>query len=176
MGHSLTGLIIILSQHRVARRFWLFLLAVLFFAMAPDIDFLFGFLAGDMNLYHHQATHSLFFVIVVGLAGGLLWGVKWPDERWRAIASFIAAGSSHLLLDAFSIDTSVPFGMQILWPAWKGYWMSPVSIFSDVQRSAAGKDFFISLFNRHNWHTVRFEMIVLVPVTLLIFCWKMKRK
>jgi hypothetical protein len=40
---------------------WLFVF-ILLCANVPDVDFLFGFAAGNPNLYHHMWTHSLAFL------------------------------------------------------------------------------------------------------------------
>ncbi len=166
IGHALAGAILFSAQKR---RGVLFLLLVSFFALLPDIDFLFGFIVGDANRYHHLFTHSFVFVILAGLVGGLVYA-KWKKESaMKSSAFFISAGTSHVLLDILALDKREPFGCPLWWPFSNEFVISPVLIFSDVSRVSDSKYFFQSLFNAHNLRTVTIEIAVLLPLVLVAF-------
>jgi membrane-bound metal-dependent hydrolase YbcI (DUF457 family) len=161
IGHIAAGALLFAAGKHSWRRQAGLALAVLFFALLPDIDLVPGLLlAGNANAWHHQATHSLVFVVFAGWSGGLLMG-----EKGRYTPLFITAGMLHLGLDLLARDTSAPFGAPLFWPFWSGYIISPLQIFSDVHRSGEAASFLPSLFNGHNMRTVGIELSVLTP------CW-----
>jgi hypothetical protein len=168
-GHIASGLLIFATGGRPWRKQAGLLLVLLFFALLPDIDLAFGLvLAGNANAYHHQATHSILFVLAAGWIGG----VFFPGKGHTRL--FIAAGLVHLGLDILAKDTSAPFGAPLLWPFWSGYIISPLQIFSDVHRSGEAASFIPSLFNRHNFWTVLIETALLAPLGLLLY-WRKRR-
>jgi hypothetical protein len=169
IGHIASGALLFAAGARSWRRQAGLALAVLFFALLPDIDLAFGLLlAGNANAMHHQATHSILFVLAAGWIGGLLL----PGRRHTLL--FIAAGLVHLGLDILAIDTSAPFGAPLFWPFWSGYIISPLQIFSDVHRSGEAASFFPSLFNRHNLMTVFIEAALFAPLGMLLY-WRKRR-
>lgn len=161
IGHIATGALLFAAGERSWRRHSLLAAAVLLFALLPDIDLLVGLLlAGNANAWHHQATHSLLFVVAAGACGGWMLG-----EKGRYAPLLIAAGMLHLGLDLLAKDTTAPFGAPLFWPFWSGYLISPLQIFSDVHRSGEAASFLPSLFNVHNLRTIGIEMLVMLP------CW-----
>ena len=115
----------------------LFLLGLcLFLANLPDFDFIPGFLCGEPGRFHHGPSHSL----VVALLGALIF-YRFAGHRLKGISKRRVLGCclfsllSHPILDYFSADTSKPFGVPLFWPFDTGYYMSPVSLFRDVQRN-----------------------------------------
>lgn len=168
IAHTIAGLSIAgLSRRQFAGQNWRFWLVSALAANAPDVDFLFGFIVGNPNKYHHQFTHSITF----GLLLGFLLPLLFSRQNWRqwlkmGIYFFILI-SSHLGLDFVTKDTSAPYGEMLLWPVTGQYYISPIVIFSDVHRASTAGDFFSSLFNQHNLRTVILEFIILVPVGLL---------
>ncbi len=158
----------LLNGYRIPLRQWRLILATLIFTILPDFDLLLGYVAGNPNQYHHQATHTLIFVVGAGLLGGWLWGMIRREERKQALWLFVLAGMAHLLLDTLSVDSFEPYGVPLFWPFWSEYLRSPIPIFSDVYRSSDARDFFASLFNRHNLYTVLLEVVILLPVTLMV--------
>lgn len=175
IGHTLSG-ILLLSYFRISIKQMGLILMVIFFALLPDIDLAFGYVAGNPNLYHHMATHSLLFVVAAGIGGGLLWGWFQPAEKKWAVILFTGAGVLHLLLDMLSVDTSVPYGMPLFWPFWSDYYIAPVAVFSDVYRSSDSRDFFVSLYNRHNLYAILLEIGILSPILLVMFWLRRKSK
>ncbi|MBN2412343.1 metal-dependent hydrolase [candidate division KSB1 bacterium] len=167
IGHALGGFIVYAAGQK--RFFDIKLLtATVVFAVLPDIDFLFGFVVGKPNLYHHGFTHSFVFVICIGVAGAWLLTLKNRKQFRLYTLMFIGAGVSHLTFDLMTVDGTAPFGAPVLWPFTNKYFIFPVRIFMDVHRAADSARFFISLFNPHNLKTVVREILMLAPVFFFI--------
>lgn len=176
IGHALGGAIVYSFSDADKKKKWLVALLVIFFAELPDIDFLFGFFVGNPNKYHHQFTHSFFFVILAGLIGAWLCR-KTKLMQFRASAVlFIAAGFSHILLDFLAVDTSAPFGEPVFWPFWNKFFISPFQIFSDVHRASDSGLFFKSMLNLHNLKTIILEIGILTPIAIIIELVKRSKK
>jgi len=131
----------------------LFLLGLcLFLANLPDLDFIPGFLCGEIGRFHHGPSHSL----VVGLVGALIFyqfACYWLTgiSKKRIFGCCLVSLLSHPILDYFSADTSDPFGVPLFWPFNAEYYMSPVSLFRDVQRNQDTLGtFFSTIINTNN--------------------------
>jgi len=77
VGHTLAGLCgFMVAKNRVAprRREWVLFVSVVI-ALMPDLDFLPGYLLGDLGSFHHQATHSITAAVVVGF-----WWAVWQSR------------------------------------------------------------------------------------------------
>ena len=172
IGHSLAGYAIYSSVE--ARQNWRTIILFVLVAILPDIDFLPGFIVGSPNKYHHQFTHSLGFAVIVGLLSSGFLSIKGNKQFWRNFWIFSGLIFSHVVLDFFTLDTSVPYGEQLLWPFTTEYYLAPVWLFRDVDR-VSSSDFFIkSLFIQHNLWTVVVECAVLLPVIGVIHILKKK--
>jgi membrane-bound metal-dependent hydrolase YbcI (DUF457 family) len=149
------------------------LISMIIFSNLPDVDYLFGTIKGNPNLYHHLWTHSIVFGIFVGF---MYWFFKKSASYWAGlIVSCLMF--SHILLDYFTLDTNPPFGIQLFWPISKTYFISPVSIFRDVSKASANKLFIQSLFCWHNLKTVLVELVLLGPIGLAFWIFqKMKSR
>lgn len=176
IGHSLVTTAIFSGVNRKKLKLnWFDYLIFLFIGIFPDLDFIPGLILGEPSRFHHQFSHSLFFGIIIGTMTGLLYS-KWKRESWLKYALvFTGVYFSHLVADFFALDTSFPYGSQLFWPFWQGYVISPVSIFSDVYRSSNSADFFISLFNWHNFKTVIIELIICIPLVLIMYFKNVRR-
>src|SRR5215467_14148307 len=98
VGHSLAGTAIeLLGRGPNIRRQWPWLLLLIALANLPDIDFAFGYLAGDPTAYHWGPTHSLMATFLVGGAVGIVAGAL-SGEYASAIGLSFAAYGSHILL------------------------------------------------------------------------------
>ncbi len=133
-------------------------------ANLPDVDFLLGIPTGNPARYHHGWTHSLGLVLIVMFLSGLisLGFKKRLDWTWILFSGLIVL--SHLVLDYFTIDLRAPFGLQFFWPVNKAYFISPVVIFQDVQKSATNATFIPSLFSKHNGLTILIEILIVGPL------------
>ncbi len=137
-----------------------------FFALFPDLDFIPGYLKGNPNLYHHGISHSLGFGLLVALAFGWTFS-KYLGSVWKGSLFLFTLYASHLLLDFLTVDTRLPIGEPLFWPVWNRYVLSPVLVFSDVQKSSQSETFFRSLFVTHNVVGMVKEFLILLPFVLL---------
>jgi inner membrane protein len=108
--------------------------AALFMLMGnlPDLDFLVGFVFGRPGMFHRGVSHTVLAAVAFGIAAGVY-------GQWRGYGRFgataLACGAaylSHLVLDAVTIDHRPPFGAQFFWPLSSEYYISPVTIFSEI--------------------------------------------
>lgn len=143
-------------------------------ANLPDADYFFGFVQGLPNLYHRQFTHSMGFAIAVGMLSGLLF--LWRGHRfWPMFALSSLAIYSHVVLDFFGLDTSAPHGVVALWPLSDAYFMSPVSIFSNLEKGETIPSMIEATFKMHNILAVVREVGIFV-LLLALQNWYMKNR
>lgn len=135
-------------------------------ANIPDLDFIPGILVGKANKYHHGISHSLIFSFIAGL---VLVSVvhryfrEIPAKRFYIF--FLVTVVSHPLLDLLSLDTSIPYGVPLLWPAQDEYIISSLSFFRDVTRSDhSNLLFFTSLLNSNNLFELYIEFIISISM------------
>lgn len=168
IGHSIAGLAISCGAGlKLTAKNYDIIIASFFAANAPDLDFLFGYLSGNPNKYHHQFTHSIFFALLMGLGLALLLIRKESHRFVKLAIYFFVLNFVHLGLDFVTLDTSAPFGEMLLWPVSNSYYISPYVIFSDVQRASTSGDFFISLFSKHNFITILIELGLTIPILVI---------
>jgi len=171
IGHALGGIVVYATGEKSQFDIKLFL-ATLFFAVIPDIDFLFGFVVGKPNLYHHGFTHSFVFVICIGVAGAWLLSLKNRKMFRFYTIMFISSGVSHLIFDLLTIDGTAPLGAPVLWPFTNDYFIFPFLVFLDVHRADNSAQFIQSMLNMHNLRTVMQEIFIITPVILFILWFK----
>lgn len=100
-----------LGRRRVSPRL---LLAIAFFAVAPDLDGI-GFYLGVPYaswLGHRGFSHSIVFALLCGLFGAGLAPWLRASRLWAGGLAFLAV-ASHIALDAL---TSGGLGVAVLWP------------------------------------------------------------
>jgi membrane-bound metal-dependent hydrolase YbcI (DUF457 family) len=148
LAHALTGVALYagLAPPGAPARDWRPWALAAFAAVAADLDFLPGLLAGHPSRYHHWATHSLvavlaFTALVAPRATAALGALP------RRAAILGAAYGSHLVLDFLAVDRTVPQGIPLLWPLSDAVFISPVPIFTDIHHGASWQAFV-------NWHNV----------------------
>lgn len=161
-------------QHKGARLF--VLLALVLVSSLPDVDFLVGWVAGDVNLYHHQVTHSIGFCLptagILAVTTNRAWRIG--VGRWAVVHGVLLG--MHLLLDALTADTRAPYGQPLFWPLWGGYVQFPFTLFLDVRRAGARTEFFQSLLSAHNLKAVAWEILLLGPLMALAGRWRKSLK
>lgn len=145
---------------------WADALFFIFLANLPDADFLPGFLLGFPNLYHHDIFHSLGAALAVTAVIGWIFCLK-KRHSWRIFALVFLLFYSHLLLDFFTRDFTAPYGLPLLWPFSKNYYIAAHPIFINITRSAHSANFFSSLFSRHNLKAALLEIILLGGLAIL---------
>lgn len=169
IGHSLAGFIITGKPRQNSRLSALLAaVGVIGATNLPDIDFIFGYVRGNPNQYHHQWTHSLGFALLVSLLVLCTWRIV--KKQWNLRLGFLTfmLVVSHLVIDLFTMDRSAPFGMQLLWPFNDRYYIGRPAIFMDVMKASTQKAFVPSLFCYHNLKTVMRECCLLIPAGFLL--------
>ena len=168
VAHSLAGLAVAHLALRSGsnpqsgreRVFWTGALIVA--ANAADFDFLPGLLIGDVNAFHHKATHTLIAAVVFGLAaGGMAAFSRVKGARrmgWIMGASYL----THLLLDYLTRGTREPYGMRLMWPFSQARFLAPFHLFLDIRRDSGAIAFLPSLVQMHNARAVFIEVMVIV--------------
>jgi len=143
-------------------------------ANLPDVDYFFGIMQGLPNLYHRHFTHSFGFSLLVGAACGLFF--QWRGHRfWPMFSLSSAACASHVLLDFLGLDTSTPHGVIAFWPFSDAYYMSPVSVFSNLKKGETVADLVKAIINLHNILALIRE-IVIFTLLLALQNWFMKNR
>ena len=175
IGHSLAGIAVFFHKKRFNINIRLILMTLILANLA-DLDFIFGWVSGDPNQYHHQWTHSLFFMFSIAI---IVCAGRWLLSRPHYFKSGIYVGAvlgSHVLLDFFTKDRSFPYGMQLFWPVSNEFFISPLTVFDDVNKASSNTDFIPSLFCRHNLMTVLLEVLILSPVLISILFLQYRRR
>jgi inner membrane protein len=168
VGHSLAGCIIYTiapGMQGMAR--WQVIALYLLAANAPDLDFVPGLLLGDVNRFHHGASHGVGFAVLFAALLSFALRIVRKQWRWRDFFIVFSLYVSHLVLDYLSTDTGAPFGVPFFWPVSNAYYIAPFVLFSDIHRSNSTADFFYSLLSLHNLWSVTLELLVLSPFLLL---------
>ena len=153
----------------------LFLLGLcLLLANLSDLDFMPGFLCGDPGRFHHGPSHSL----VVGLVGVLIFyrfACYWLTgiSKKRLFGCCLVSLLSHPILDYFSADTSMPFGVPLFWPFDTEYHISPFALFRDVQRNQDTLGtFFSTIINTNNAWGIAVESLFFGTILFALFAFK----
>lgn len=167
VAHTICGYVIYDGTIKKEKKIdWKMLLIVIFLANLPDIDYLPGLFIDKPNIFHHGATHSIFFAVVVGFLTAFLFSFRKSKTFWKHFFIFFALCFSHSVLDFFTKDTSLPLGEQLLWPFTDNYYLSPVTIFRDVSKGGTNKSFLMSAFEIYNFITVLTECIIFAPILI----------
>lgn len=111
-----------------ARRNWWALAALVFFANAPDLDFIPGTLMGHPMMYHRMAAHSLVATVAISLLAALAFSWRGRDEAIAAGRLVFFAVLSHLVLDFFC-SPSPAEGPMLFWPFLHTRFASSPSLF-----------------------------------------------
>ena len=178
VAHSLIGVIFGVAcglprcagWRRFGARMWrwrglLFLCVIL--ANAPDVDYLFGLAAGDLNSRHQLITHTLGWVALVALA--VWWAQRYYAPRAvRLTCAFIfLLLASHIVADYFGSDNSPPRGIMALWPLDDRFFISPWPVFPAPEKRALSE-----LWSAHNLRVMAWEFGLLAPVLLAVMLYK----
>lgn len=143
-------------------------------SIVPDLDFIAGLAVCDIGRYHHGLSHSLFVCAFLGaLAAFFIAGRLKAIHKLKIYSACIISIISHPLLDYFSYDSSVPFGVPLFWPFYTEYIISPVSLLSDVHREHDNlSNFLISILNWHNAHEVIIELFFACMIMFFIMAYR----
>lgn len=152
------------------RKKGILLLILVGLANLPDLDFLPGIFIGQPNYYHHGPSHSIFLALIAALAVYAITNKYFNElDNKKYSLMLIVTAISHTLLDYFSRDTGHPYGVPLLWPLDNTYYISTVSLFSDIQRSGEpGMAFILSIFNTHNLIAIAGELLFIAMVLSMV--------
>jgi membrane-bound metal-dependent hydrolase YbcI (DUF457 family) len=135
--------------------------ALIFAANAADLDFLPGLFVGDVNAFHHKATHTLIAAVVFGLLAAGVAALSGVKSAYRIGWIMGAAYATHLLLDVVTRGTREPYGMRLLWPFMQTRFVTSFHLFLDIRRESGALAFLPSLLQVHNARAVFFELVVI---------------
>ena len=149
-----------------------YLVFCIFSGIAPDLDLLVGWALGDINAYHHLGSHSVVAALLYGLLVYVFARTITKDhgqaKGWAVSGTLMY--TSHVLLDYLAADSSPPFGLQLLWPFSREFFISPVSVFMKFMHDTQGADMWgliSGMFVVHNFYAVVLETVLLLPLLLL---------
>jgi len=144
---------------------WRKLLFCVVAANAADADFLPGLFVGDIGYFHHKESHGVGFFVIFALVV-VLW-IRFAQKKGDGLISAFTVASflyfSHIVIDFFTFDKKVPYGLKFFWPFSNRFFVSPAPLFLEVLRG----DFNI-LFGRHNLTAMAIELAVFLPAILAI--------
>ncbi len=177
IGHSLAGCAIYAGTNDSNIINWKTLFLYILVANLPDFDFIPGFLLGTPNSFHRGVSHSLGFALIFGTALGLFVARNTTTKRFfKKILILSGLYFSHIFLDFFSVDTSIPIGEKVFWPISNEYFSAPFQFFLDIKRSISSNyEFIATLFSFHNFLAILIEVAVLIPVLALVSFRKRRR-
>ena len=133
-------------------------------AVLPDIDLLF-------LPTHRTATHSLFTALAVFIVAAAVTGQVKGRVSWSFAGMCAAAYASHAVCDWMGKDASVPYGLQILWPASDRWFISPWPIFPGTERRQifSGRSVLINL------RAVVAEILIFGPLVTMLWIRRTRR-
>jgi inner membrane protein len=139
---------------------------------AADLDFIPGLLAGNINQFHHDASHSIVAAFLFGL---LMSGLLWP--LWRAPARIFVVGSlgylTHVVLDLFCAIPGVTTpGLPLFWPFSDAHWKAGWQPFLGIHHGAPGDSlaqFWERVVSWHNLSALSREALAFFPIALVIW-------
>lgn len=146
-------------------------LGCLFLAIWPDLDFIPGIFTHDINKYHHGITHSLAGSLLLSSLVVLVTRLMVNEmDKYKVWGCYFMASLSHPLFDYFSVDTTFPYGIPLLWPINDTYYISSVSLFYPIEKRGKSIDSFVlSLINVTNAKAVFFESIFVLILFFILF-------
>lgn len=172
-AHGLAGYaVLVLGEPRLASDFRSNLQAMgtgFVFGTLADADFLVAYFTKNPVLQHHYFSHSIPFVILIGILSFLLVKLLVPSRALHLAMVLAAAYGSHLLLDYFTHDGSPPIGIPLLWPLAHKHFIAPVEFFLSIHRGSIE-----ALFGPHNFKALFRESLILGPFALAAY-WKARR-
>jgi hypothetical protein len=121
-------------------------------AAAPDLDLL-------LPIQHRTITHSVIVLTAASIVAIAVTGKVKPTAR-RLVGLCALAYASHLLLDWLAVDTTVPRGIQLFWPASDRWFISEWDLF----RGTARRNVFSVESMRINALAILQEIVMLGPI------------
>ena len=181
IAHSLIGLALglirFLPRYRhfgelngQLRALWRPLLFCILLANAPDLDYFFGLIRGNLNYYHQTVTHTLIWIGVTALA---VWAYGWLRERqasWLPFGLLLALLGSHLLADWLTVDCSPPIGLMLAWPFSDHLYHAAFAFFPPPAKQTLA-----DLWSLPNLRLVLVETAITLPLVIVVL-WRKQRR
>jgi membrane-bound metal-dependent hydrolase YbcI (DUF457 family) len=143
IAHSLIGYFIYRIASRPFREWrWFLIILYLFAAIIPDLGFIPGFIAGNVNLYYHGISHSIGFAVLFAFVFTTFFDLIKRSPIWRNFIIFFSLYFSHIILDYLSMDNTAPYREPFFWPLSSEYYIAPFAFSPDIQRDASTSKFF----------------------------------
>lgn len=178
VAHSIIGLAVgSIVQPRCVKNRAAWLTFSVLAANAPDLDIFAGLATGQINHFHHGASHSLVALAafsVLAAAAAVKW---WPCFGRVAGATALLVGT-HLLIDLTCGPIYEEGGTQIFWPLSDRFYYSPVSLFTSIRHGgsdASVEQFFHALFTPRNIEAIGMELFLTLP-WLVLAAWVNARR
>ena len=155
VGHGLMGVALYAATVEKRRLFWCWGWFALCtgFSVLPDLDFIIPAVVGRIDWAHwlHRSfTHTVFFAVGAAVAWFVLARVMKPGSSGArvAVASLVLVCLLvHLGLDVLNEDTTDPFGVRLLWPAWDKSFHHPMGLLPRVEK--------LTYADIVSWHNVK---------------------
>ncbi len=169
VGHTLVGLIVFkfFAKQKFTGNL-LTLISIIVISNLADFDFFPGLIVGEPNRFHHGISHSFGFVLILTCLTYLVAKLRNKLNARIIAVWFFILSSTHIIMDYFAVDTSLPYGEPLLWPVLNSYLISPFSLFQDIRRSNELVQFFPSLFSWHNFLTIAREISIVFFIGIII--------
>lgn len=167
VGHALLGLSaanVVLKRKPYESLVWM--VFVIFAANAADLDFLPGWILGDINRFHHGISHSIGIAFFFAALCALISRIFTHQSRLVFLLALILY-LSHLLADYLGVDVVEPYGAPFLWPISQDYYLAPVHLFPAVEHGNIGETpstVLAKIFSVKNVIAVAVEAMIIIPI------------
>ena len=167
VGHALIGLTaanIVLKRQLYQSVCWI--IFVVFAANAADLDFLPGWLVGDINRFHHGISHSIGMAFIFAVLCVFI-SQRFTARTRLVFTLALVIYLSHLLADYLGVDRVEPYGAPFLWPFSEDYYLAPVQLFQPIEHGNLGEiasSVFDKIFSYKNLLAVLIEVIIIGPL------------
>ena len=173
VGHALVGIAVYISATGKKRLSLKEIAGLFILSNIPDVDYplslTFPSLFGERHTYTHSLGILLFsaVLILIYLKFNHKWLCYFSGQTFKKCTFIvISVIASHLLLDLFTEDGSIPRGLMLFWPISYAYYISPWEILPGIAHGS-----YEELLSLQNLRTVLIEVFIFVPV-----CWLFAKK
>jgi membrane-bound metal-dependent hydrolase YbcI (DUF457 family) len=170
LGHTIVSSSIYLFFNRkfVLKRDWKFLVFSVLIGLLPDADLILVLIKNDVGI-HRSVTHTLFFVILVALVISLIIK-KLSSHSFNKIFTYISIFLfMHIVLDFFTRDEILHFGINLFYPFSGKYIGAPFYIFMGFDWRKISVLFSFYMFN-----VFLREILITAPMLLIVLFFRQK--
>jgi inner membrane protein len=102
---------------------------------------------------------------------GAVWVFRKTTSFFRLFVVCFVSYLSHLILDLFSPDNRLPYGIPLFWPITQKYFISPVPVFLGVHHAGSTSssilEWLAGIFSLYNIAAIALEVAIIVPLIFL---------